>query len=163
MEKPYLKNYCIIGLGKIDEIKEDLTEISETSINFVSGEGLLIATFTSGFHIGEIEEILKSNQMSFIIFEMTPGYFSASIENKEFQEALFGSIINNSNTSFIKMEEALKKIREGLKNGEMDFNPFKNDFAEDVEEQSDEELLEEALSSENYEEAARLRDKIKNK
>ena len=61
MIEPYLKNYCIIGLGKVDEVKDDLTVISESSINFVSGEGLLIATFTSTFHIGEIEDILKTN------------------------------------------------------------------------------------------------------
>ena len=46
MKQPFLKNYCIVGLGKVDEVKEDLTILSETSVNFVSGEGLIIATFT---------------------------------------------------------------------------------------------------------------------
>jgi hypothetical protein len=157
MEKPYLKNYCIIGLGKVDDIKEDLTVISETSVNFVSGDGLLIATFTSGFNIGEIEEILKMNERSYIIFEMTPGFFSANIENKEFQDALFGSIISNENP-FLKMDDALKKIRDGLKNGDTGFEAFKDEFA-DVK-KTDEELLKDAIENEDYEEAAKLRDKI---
>jgi len=157
MEKPYLKNYCIIGLGKVDDIKEDLTVISENSVNFVSGDGLLIATFNSGFNIGEIEELLKMNERSYIIFEMTPGFFSANIENKEFQDALFGSIISNENP-FLKMEDALKKIREGLKNGDTVFEAFKDEFA-DVK-KTDEELLKDAIENEDYEEAAKLRDKI---
>jgi len=159
MKQPYLKNYCIIGLGKVDDVKEDLTVISETSINFVSGDGLIIATFTTAFHLGEIEEQLKMNERSYILFEMTPGFFSANIENKEFQEALFGSIFNNGN-SFLKMEEALKKIREGLKNGDVGFEMFNGDAT--IIEKTDEELLKEALENEDYEEAAKLRDKINN-
>ncbi len=157
MKEPYLKNYCIIGLGKVDDLKDDLTVISETSINFVSGEGLLIATFLSGFHIGEIEELLKMNERSYIIFEMTPGFFSANIENKEFQNALFGEIINNQN-SFSKMEEALRKIREGLKNNGVGFEMFNDAVVS--EEKTDEEKLQDAIKDEDYEEAARLRDKI---
>jgi hypothetical protein len=158
MKQSYLKNYCIVGLGKVDDVKEDLTAISETTINFVSGDGLMIATFTSAFHIGEIEEILKTNGRSYILFEMTPGFFSANIENKEFQTALFGSIIDNANP-LSKMEDALNKIREGIKNGNMDdVEPFMS--GDLYSEKSDVELLEEAIENEDYEEAAKLRDKI---
>ena len=158
MREPYLKNYCIIGLGKVTEVKEDLKAISENSINFVSGDGLIIATFTSAFHIGEIEVILKTNDRSYILFEMTPGFFSANIENKEYQDALFGSIITNGNP-LSKMEDALNKIREGIKDGNMDgMGTFMD---EDLYvEKTDEELLEEAIENEDYEKAAKLRDKI---
>ena len=45
MDKPnFLRKFCIIGLGSTEELKEDLTVISETNVNFVSGEGLIIAT-----------------------------------------------------------------------------------------------------------------------
>jgi len=99
------------------------------------------------------------NERSYIIFEMTPGFFSANIENKEFQEALFGSISSNEN-SFLKMEEALKKIREGLKNGDVGFEMFNDDAT--IIEKTDEELLKEAIENEDYEAAAKLRDKINN-
>jgi|TARA_R110000803_G_scaffold59391_2_gene117954 hypothetical protein len=159
MIEPYLKNYCIIGLGKVDEVKDDLTVISESSINFVSGEGLLIATFTSTFHIGEIEDILKTNERSYIIFEMTPGFFSANIENKEFQESLFGSLtMNNNNDAYNKLKESLEDIREKVKNGDIGI-----DFVVSETKKSNDELLEEALENEDYEEAAKIRDKIKNK
>jgi hypothetical protein len=158
MNKPnFLRKFCIIGLGSTEELKEDLTVISETSVNFVSGEGLIIATFETAFVLPEIEELLKMTDRSYIIFEMTAGFFSASIENKEFQQALFGGEINSDNNSFRLMEEALNKIRKG------DFSNFndKDNHMLNITLKTDEELLEEAINNEDYEAAAKLRDKIK--
>ena len=157
MKQPFLKNYCIVGLGKVDEVKEDLTILSETSVNFVSGEGLIIATFSSAFHISEIEDLLNMNGRSYIIFEMSPGFFSANIENKEFQETLFGNLAKDNN-SFLKMEDVMNKIRENLKNGEDSFDLF--DDSTTIVDKTDEELLEEAIKNEDYEEFAKLRNKI---
>ena len=165
MDKPeFVRKFCIIGLGSTEELKEDLTIISEKEINFVSGEGLIIATFETAFTIVEIEDLLKMSNRSYILFEMTLGFFSASIENKEFQEALFGGEIDTSITPYHMIEEALKNIRKGKF-----FDPEKifditDNQKENITSKTDEELLEEALENENYEEAAKLRDKInKNK
>ena len=68
MESTFLKKVCLIGLGEVEGVKEDLTVLSESSVNFVSGEGLIIATFQTAFTIGELEELLKMNGRSFIIF-----------------------------------------------------------------------------------------------
>ena len=56
------------------------------------------------------------------------------------------------------MEEALRKIREGLKNGDVGFEMFKEEAI--IVEKTDDELLKEAIENEDYEEAAKLRDKI---
>jgi hypothetical protein len=160
MEKPeYLRKFCIIGLGSTEELKEDLTIISETSVNFVSGEGLIIATFETTFNIVEIEELLSMGNRSYIIFEMTAGFFSANIENKEFQNALFGGDIDNSRSAYHIMEETLKNIRNGIffTVENMD-DTLKNSINKVV--KSDEELLKEALDNEDYETAAKLRDKL---
>lgn len=155
MEPNFLRKFCLIGLGSTEELKEDLTIISETSVNFVSGEGLIIATFESNFTVPEIDELLKMNNRSFILFEMTMGFYSASIENKEFQNALFGGEIDSSITPYHLMEEALKKVREGIFIIKTEEDSFMSDL------KSDEELLDEALKNEDYETAAKLRDKIK--
>ena len=88
---------------------------------------------------------------------MSPGFFSANIENKEFQETLFGNLAKDNN-SFLKMEDVMNKIRENLKNGEDSFDLF--DDSTTIVDKTDEELLEEAIKNEDYEEAAKLRDKI---
>ena len=161
MDNPnFIRKFCIIGLGNTEELKEDLTVISESSVNFVSGEGLIIATFESAFTLPEIEELLNMSNRSYIIFEMTMGFYSANIENKEFQNALFGGDISSSNTSYNMMLEAIKKVREGLF-----FTPDQvSDILNVIEsKKSDEELLQEALDNEDYETAAKLRDKLNSK
>ena len=161
MDNPnFIRKFCIIGLGNTEELKEDLTVISETSVNFVSGEGLIIATFESAFVLPEIEELLNMSNRSYIIFEMTMGFYSANIENKEFQNALFGGDIYSSNTSYIMMLEAIKKVREGLF-----FTPEQAKDILEVKEtkKSVEELLQEAIDNEDYETAAKLRDKLNSK
>ena len=94
MEKNFLRSYCIVGINNVEELKEDLTIISETNVNFVSGDGLIIATFKSTFNINEIDELLKLSKKSFIVFEMTPGFYSANLMDKEYQQALFGEHLN---------------------------------------------------------------------
>jgi hypothetical protein len=164
MKPNFLRKICLIGIGSTNDLKEDLTVISETDVNFVSGDGLIIATFDTAFTIPEIDDILKMNNRSFILFEMTLGFFSANIENKEFQEALFGGIIGSDRTPFHLMEETLKNIREGgVFDSEILFNILNTPNGEPPIIRTDEELLEEALEKEDYKEAARLRDKIKNK
>lgn len=162
MDIPYLKNYCIIGLSddekEIDEIKEDLSIISETTINYVSGSFLLIATFSSAFTITEIQELLEMTERSYIVFEMTPGYFSASFKNKEYQNALFGGVINTYKNSFKKMDEMLEKLRDEI------IPIIENVKTEESYiEKTYEEQLKEAIKNEDYEKAAKLRDKLNKK
>jgi len=156
MESIFLKKVCLIGMGDVDGIKEDLTVLSESNVNFVSGEGLIIATFQTAFTIGELEELLKMNGRSFIVFEMTLGFYSASIADKEFQTALFGGDIDNSKTPYHLIEESIKQVKDKIFNGEFDKNEKPLD-------KSDEELLNEALENEDYETAAKLRDLINKK
>jgi hypothetical protein len=175
MEIPYLRNYCLIGLSdypnEIEELKEDLTIISETDINFVSGDFLIIATFSSAFTATEINELLSMSEKSFIVFEMMPGFFTANFKNKDHQNSLFGGEIDSTKNPFINLEETISKFKDQIKGDIKDtIIPDILNFANEIfiteveEEKSYEELLKDALKNENYEEAAKLRDKInKNK
>ncbi len=110
-----IRNYCLVGLGETENIKEDLIFVSESSPNYVGGKGLLISTFTSTLHIIEIEEFLNMNERSFIIFEMTPGFYSATLKDRRLQEILFGGKIDNSNMFSFKMEENLREFIEDIR------------------------------------------------
>ncbi len=89
------KSYCVIGLGNIKKIVELITTISSSNVNYVSGTGLLIVTFSTSKKIYEIEELLTSEKKSFILFEMTPGFFSANILDEKIQTQLFGGIVRS--------------------------------------------------------------------
>tara|TARA_B100001769_G_C21918675_1_gene495486 strand:- start:36 stop:545 length:510 start_codon:yes stop_codon:yes gene_type:complete len=115
-EKINLKTYCIIGLGNIEEIKEDLGVVADDIPSYVSGEGLLISTFKCALTISEIEEFLNMNARSFIIFEMLPGTFSANILPPQFQEALFGGRIDNSRyNNLYNLPEGIKEFMKSIK------------------------------------------------
>ena len=62
------------------------------------------------------------------------------------------------------MEEALKNVRNGIFYNSEKISGFTDNQVDDITYKSDEELLEEALDKEDYEQAAKLREKInKNK
>lgn len=155
MERNFLKTYCVVGLNSIEELKEDLTIISETNVNFVSGSGLIIATFKSTFNLLEIKELLDMGKKSYIVFEMTPGFYAANLEDKSFEEALFGKQLNI--LPFEQIKETLKNINNAIFDEITDYG-FKSNTEKSIEEE-----LKEALDKEDYETAAKLRDQIKNK
>jgi excinuclease UvrABC helicase subunit UvrB len=92
---------------------------------------------------------------SYIIFEMTPGFYGAKLEDQSYEEALFGKEINK--LPFIQIQEALKELNNEI------FDTFTDFSSKEFSLKSLEEELKEALDNEDYETAAKLRDKIKNK
>ena len=87
MENNFLKSYCLVVLDGKESLMDVLTHISETNVNFVSGkfvggEKLVIATLKSSFNILEIQELLNMVIKSYVIFEMTPGFYGAKLENE---------------------------------------------------------------------------------
>ena len=106
-----VRAYCLVGLGNIKDLTKLLTEISESEVSFVSGTGLVIATFMSSWNISEIEKYLNENEKSYIVFEMTPGFFSANIRDDKFQETLFGGPIENT-SFFQKIEDTLSQLKD---------------------------------------------------
>ena len=119
-----VRSYCLVGLGNIKDLTKLLSEISENDVSFVSGTGLVIVTFMSSWNISEIEKYLNENEKSYIVFEMTPGFFSANIRDDKFQETLFGGPIEN--TSFFQnIEDTLSQLK--------DIDLFNNIQGEEIE------------------------------
>ena len=165
-----------VVLAKVGAILPGDFKIKKSRIRGVDSEGMLASRSELGFDskeegiwiLPEKTELGKSlselEGLDDIIFEMTAGFFSANIENKEFQEALFGGEVDSSKTPLHLMEEALKNIRKGIFMDPEKISNFTDNQFKDITSKTDEELLEEALENEDYEEAAKLRDKInKNK
>ncbi len=131
-EKMFLRPYCLIGIGdneEIKEIKKDLSFIGEPKANFVTGDNLIIATFKTSLFLGELEEFLNMNERTFIIFEMVPSMFYANLQNKEFQEALFGNEFKKlMGEDKMNFSDYVPKISEGLKE-------FLNEIKEELREE----------------------------
>jgi len=102
-------------MGDIEGFKEDLSYVTESNMNFVSGKEMIIVTFKTTFKMGELEDYLNMNERTYIVFEATPGFFSANLNNVEFQKALFGGIIDNSKNNTFTIEEGIKEFMTSIK------------------------------------------------
>ena len=132
-EEILLKKYCLIGLDQIEEIKEDLEYISESVVNFATGENLIIATFKTSLNIIEVEDFLNSHSRAYIIFEMLPAIYSANLLLDKFQQTLFGGKIDN--TEFLPLFQArgnmenimgeMMDLKQTLKGDIIDIEPIK--------------------------------------
>lgn len=147
-EEPFYRKFCVIGLGSTDDINSILLEMSKSEVTYISGTGLIIATFETEKNIVDIEEKLKEEDKSFIVFEMTPGFFSANIKSGEIQEKLFGGPISNKDIfdEYNKMAENIMTFMdiEDLENANVEFfaTPIKPpNFDKWVEEPSMDDLL----------------------
>jgi len=92
-QKMFLRSYCLIGMGGIEGFKEDLSYITESNINYVSGNEMIIVTFKTTFKIGELEEYLNMNV----------------------QKALFGGMIDNSSRNTFTIEDGIKEFMDSVK------------------------------------------------
>ena len=118
-----VRAYCLIGLGNVKDLIKSITELCENEISYVSGTGLVIATFMTKSNIVELENRLNEIEKSYILFEMTPGFFSANIRDNRFQETLFGGPINNTDFFYnldILSDELFNDINEKFYDDEED-------------------------------------------
>lgn len=127
MKNLSIRHYCVVGLGNVSGVTKLLSEISETDVAYVSGSGLVIATFQSAMHLSEIESLLNDEEKSYILFEMTPGFYSANIKDKKFQNTLFGGPIDNS-----KFHQSIIDSLDQLKGMNIEFKKIEDDDFEDI-------------------------------
>ena len=114
-QRIFLRSYCLIGMSDVEDFKEDLSHIAESDINYVTGKDIIIVTFKTTFKIGELEEFLKMTERTFIVFEATPGFFSANLNNEKFQNALFGGPIDNTTNTTFTIEDGMKQFMKSMK------------------------------------------------
>lgn len=164
-----IRKYCVIGLGNVSGMNKLLSSISETDVTYVSGSGLIIATFQSAFHLSEIEILFNQEEKSYIIFEMTPGFFSANIKDKKFQDTLFGGPIDNS-----EFPKNISTILDTLKNMKFEFREindvemekfikFDKNEEDDIEEPDVDDILDKISKIGGYEKLSKKEKDLLNK
>ena len=160
--EPIIRKYCLIGLGIVTGIKELLSEISISDVSHVSGSGLIITTFESTFTLAEIEELLDDDKKSYIMFEMTPGFYSANIDDKNFQDTLFGGPVDNK-TFPQNIEDTFSFFE--LMNDDLDPKKYKIDIKRDKEPEYEPELDEilDNISKVGYDNISKHEKEILNK
>lgn len=127
------KNYCLLILGDTLGADMDVEYISVSPPNILDAKGIMITTFVSTLSVKDISGFLKTNKRNFLLFELNEETSAFNIIKKNVSNGLFGFLnkIDDNN----KKEDSENKTKL-------------------------EELLNDALSKEEYEKAAQLRDLI---
>jgi UvrB/uvrC motif len=139
------KNFCAVFMGNTDKAKDATQKISEIKINVIDAKGIMIITFSSVVDIKELRDWFKSFNFNFLLFDLSESSSAFNIEKENIARGLFGFL---EYTDAEVLTDKFNKILETEK--------------EEIVESSKglEQLLNEALADEKYEEAARLRDMI---
>lgn len=96
------RNYCIVVMGKMGGVKDEIIKIAETKPRYLDATGILIATFASVAQPAELEEFFKRDGRSFLIFDLNKENSSYHLDNLGFNKHLFGDIL--------EQEEKLKEM-----------------------------------------------------
>ena len=93
------RNYCAVIMGKFNKqlITDEITKLSESTLNSIDTGGIMIITFTSVFEPIELGETLRNLKVNYLVFDLDSKSSSVNLLNPMIHEGLFGLI--NSVTS----------------------------------------------------------------
>ena len=84
------RNYCVVIMGDTIGVVPEIDKVSESKPNVLDAKGIVIATFTSFMEPKELSEWFKSNNRSFLVFDLDQENSGFFISKKDIHEGLFG-------------------------------------------------------------------------
>lgn len=98
------RNYCVVILGNTTSVMPEIEKISEIKPRFLDSKGIIICTFLSNLEPREVNDWFKTNNRSFLVFDLNPEMSGYHITKTEIHEGLFGFIKS------INLEEMDRKM-----------------------------------------------------
>lgn len=84
------RNYCIIVLGDVDGVKDEIVKISENQVRLLKSTGVVIATFSSVATTSELKTYFESYERNFALFELGLDNYAVNIMDENAYKHLFG-------------------------------------------------------------------------
>lgn len=114
--------YCIVALGQINGISDIIRKISDMKVTQIEQKGVLIATFSSNFTIGELKELIGGDRRTFFIFPANPEITAFNIGLDDKHDEMFGHILNiYANKELNELSLKLESIH--VESQEIDLRP----------------------------------------
>lgn len=88
------RNYCIIAMGNMEGIKDDIIKVAESKPRYIDAKGILIATFSSVVEPSELKDFFNFNERSFFIFDLNENSSGCHLNNKKLNNHLFGYLMD---------------------------------------------------------------------
>lgn len=146
------RNYCIVVMGNTKDVLAEIIKISEIKPNVLDAKGVLIATFSSIAEPKELTEYFKSCNRNFLIFDLNPENSGFHITKPDINEGLFG-FLKEMNEDILNVK--FNSLIEEISSTTVTTKVTQKDTVSSLEEQ-----LQDAIDTEDFELAVKLRDKI---
>lgn len=104
------RNYCILVMGNMDGVKDDIIKIAETKPRYIDAKGILIATFASVGEPSELEDFFNFNGRSFFLFDLDKQNSGYHLDNTQLHNHLFGHLVDDED----KLKEMSDRIMEDI-------------------------------------------------
>lgn len=102
------RNYCIVVMGNMEAVKDDIIKIAESKPRYLDAKGILIATFASVAEPSELKDFFNFNGRSFLLFDLDEDFSGYHLDNEKLNTHLFGHLSEQS--------DRLREISERLMN-----------------------------------------------
>lgn len=145
------RNFCIVIMGRTDGIFDEISKISEKILGKMNAKGIMIITFSSVADVKELRDFFKSYDRNFLLFDLDEEFSAYNFLKKDVSFELFGKLPNIYSMTD-KLHSELNIITADTENVRWENK-----------EKTTEELLAEAIKNEDYEMAAKLRDRLQKK
>ena len=110
-DKKY-KNYCIIVLGRVNGVVDEISEVSEFDVNFLEHTNAVVATFSASINIKEIKAHFDSHNRGYFLFELGINNYAVNVGRKSIYNTLFKKFENGGDlTDDIGTKEFLEKLK----------------------------------------------------
>lgn len=100
------RNYCIVVMGNMDAVKDDIIKIAESKPRYLDAKGILIATFASVAEPSELKDFFNFNGRSFLLFDLDKEFSSYHLDNEKLNTHLFG-YLSEQGDKLMDMSERL--------------------------------------------------------
>jgi hypothetical protein len=91
------RNYCIVVMGNLEGIKDDIIKVAETKPRYIDAKGIFIATFASVAEPAELEDFFRNPSRSFMVFDTDKKSSGYHFDNEQMHHHLFGYLIDSEN------------------------------------------------------------------
>lgn len=88
------RNYCIVVMGNMESVKDDIIKIAESKPRYLDAKGILIATFASVAEPNELKDFFQYTGRSFLLFDLDTEYSGYHLDNEKLDTHLFGHLMN---------------------------------------------------------------------
>ena len=104
------RNYCIVVMGNMEAVKDDIIKIAESKPRYLDAKGILIATFASVAEPSELKDFFNFNGRSFLLFDLDKDFSGYHLDNEKLNTHLFGYLDEQGD----KLREMSERLMDDL-------------------------------------------------